>query len=141
MVITNSIIMLMASIIRFFNRKNIKNFEKYVSLINNLYLMLSKEEVVEDIFNSKDALTEKARYYFKKKYVFLSYKISYVDDAITDRSFLEYLKINEKDIDKIEKYIKPYVKKERVAVDLERIAICGMVINVVLGFIKIISFL
>lgn len=139
--ITNVIFMFMSSMTRVFNRCNIKKFEEHVYLINNLYLILRKKEVIEDIFRVKDKATAKARYYFKKKYAFLTYKISYVDDAITDRSFLEYMKISPKDISEIEKYIKPYVKKERVAVDLERIAIYGMVINLVLGFIKIISFL
>ena len=139
--ITNITIMLMSSVTRFFNKENARKFQENNHLLKIPYLILREEGVARDVFSSNDKATEKVRYAFGRRNLFFTHRITYIDDAITDRKFLEYIKVNPKDIDEIEANIKPYIKREKIATDLECIATYGVIINIILSFVKLIVML
>lgn len=139
--ITNITIMFMSSMTRFFNKENARKFQENNHLLRIPYLILREEGVARDVFSSNDKATEKVRYAFRRRNLFFTHRITYIDDAITDRKFLEYIKVNQKDIDEIEVNIKPYIKIEKTATDLECIATYGAIVNIILTFIKLIVIL
>ena len=59
-------------------------------------------------------------------------------DEITDRKFLKFIGFDECEIKIVQKNIKPYIKWERVRVDIDTIFTLGSVVHTILSVVYLI---